>query len=115
MAPTAAKILGETVRVDRFRSKDAYARQRHRADAGPLVRGRHRLSRTGNRRLNTALHRSALTQAHWHEPAKQMTECRKTGGDSGMEASCVLKRRLSDVIYAALRTDLTTGIETATA
>jgi hypothetical protein len=64
------------------------------------------LSRTGNRQLNAALHRIALTQAHWHEPAKQMMERPKAGGDSGMEALRVLKRRLSDVVYTALRTDL---------
>jgi len=70
-------------------------------------KARHRLSRTGNRQLNAALHRMALTQAHWHPPAKQMMERRKAGGDSGREALRVLKRRLSDVVYAALRADLT--------
>ncbi len=69
-------------------------------------KARHRLSRTGNRQLNAALHRIALTQAHWHEPAKLMMQRRKAGGDSGMEALRVLKRRLSDVVYAALRADL---------
>lgn len=48
----------------------------------------------------------ALTQAHWHPPAKAMMDRRKAGGDSGMEALRVLKRRLSDVVYAALRADL---------
>jgi hypothetical protein len=31
---------------------------------------------------------------------------RKAGGDSGLEALRVLKRRLSDVVYAALQADL---------
>lgn len=62
-----------------------------------------------NRQLNAALHRIALTQAHRHEPAKQMMKCRKAGSDSGMEALRVLKRRLSDVVFAALRTDLIFG------
>ena len=116
-AITAAKILGETAGVDRFRSKDAYAR--HNGTAPMPVwssnKARHRLSRTGNRQLNAALHRIALTQAHWHPPAKQMMERRKAGGDSGMEALRVLKRRLSAVVYAALRTDLAPGVETAAA
>lgn len=73
-------------------------------------KARHRLSRTGNRQLNAALHRIALTQAHWHEPAKPMMARRKAGGDSGMEALRVLKRRLSDVVYTALRTDLSPAI-----
>lgn len=105
---TAAKILGETAGVDRFRSKDAFAR--HTGTAPMPVwssnKARHRLSRTGNRQLNAALHRMALTQAHWHPPAKAMMDRRKAGGDSGMEALRVLKRRLSDVVYAALRADL---------
>lgn len=36
-----------------------------------------------------------------------MMDRRKAGGDSGIEALRVLKRRLSDVVYAALRADLT--------
>ena len=78
-------------------------------------RARHRLSRTGNRQLNAALHRMALTQAHWHPPAKAMMDRRKAGGDSGMEALRVLKRRLSDVVYAALRAGLAYPAETVAA
>lgn len=60
---TAAKILGEIAGVDRFRSKDAYGRY---AGTAPLRvwtgnRERHRLNRVGNRQLNTALHRIAIT------------------------------------------------------
>lgn len=57
-AITAAKILGETAGVDRFRSRDAFAR--HNGTAPMPVwssnKARHRLSRTGNRQLNAALH-----------------------------------------------------------
>ncbi len=57
-AITAAKILGETAGVDRFRSEDAFAR--HNGTAPMPVwssnKARHRLSRTGNRQLNAALH-----------------------------------------------------------
>jgi transposase len=35
-----------------------------------------------------------------------MIQRRKANGDSGREALRVLKRRLSDVVYAALREDL---------
>jgi transposase len=34
-----------------------------------------------------------------------MMDRRKASGDSGLEALRILKRRLSDVIYAALRQD----------
>jgi transposase len=52
-------------------------------------------------------HRIALTQAHWHPPAKAMIARRRANGDGGLEALRVLKRRLSDVVYRALRADLT--------
>lgn len=109
-ALTAAKILGETAGVDRFRSKDAYAR--HNGTAPLPVwssnKPHHRLSRTGNRQLNAALHRMAMTQAHWNPAAKELMARRKAGGDSGLEALRVLKRRLSDVVYAAMQADLAT-------
>ena len=59
-------------------------------------KARHRLSRTGNRRLNAALHRIALTQARWHPRAGELLAHRKAGGDGGMEALRILRRRLSD-------------------
>jgi transposase len=105
---TASLVVNGPLGVDRFKSKDAYAR--HNGTAPMPVwssnKGRHRLSRTGNRQLNTALHRMALTQTRWHPLAKAMMDRRKAGGDSGREALRVLKRRLSDVVYAALRRDL---------
>ncbi len=59
---TAAKIVGETAGIARFKSADAYAR--HNGTAPLPVwssnRARHRLSRSGNRQLNAALHRIAL-------------------------------------------------------
>jgi transposase len=59
-------------------------------------KARHRLGRSGNRQLNTALHRIAMTQAHRHPPARAMMQPRIASGDSGLEAPRVLKRRLSD-------------------
>ncbi|HEX7310453.1 MAG TPA: transposase [Gaiellaceae bacterium] len=108
---TAAKILGETAGVARFKSCDAYAR--HNGTAPQPVwssnRARHRLSRSGNRQLNAALHRIALTQAHRHPPAQALIARRRANGDGGLEALRVLKRRLSDVVYRALRADATTA------
>jgi len=106
-ALTAAKIIGETAGVDRFKSRDAYARYNGTA---PLPvwssnKARYRLSRIGNRQLNAALHRIALTQARWHPPARAMIERRRAGGNSGREAMRILKRRLSDAVFQALRAD----------
>ena len=108
-AQSAAKIIGETAHAGRFRCKDAFAR--HNGTAPLPVwssnKQRHRLSRTGNRQLNAALHRIALTQARCYPPARELLERRKSGGDGGMEALRVLKRRLSDVVYRAMLADET--------
>ena len=114
-ALTAAKIVGETAGIERFRSPDAYAR--HTGTAPVPVwssnRARHRLSRSGNRQLNAALHRIALTQAHFHPGARALLARRKAQGDGGLEALRVLKRRLSDVVYRALEADAEAALAVA--
>jgi transposase len=112
---TAAKILGETAGIDRFHSRDAYARFNGTA---PLPvwssnRARHRLNRTGNRQLNAALHRIALVQAARYPDARTYLARRRNNGDGGLEALRALKRRLSDVIYRALHNDQPTQTHTA--
>jgi transposase len=112
---TAAKIVAETAGVDRFRSSSAYARY---TGTAPLPvwssnQPRHRLSRSGNRQLNAALYRIALTQARCHPGARTLLERRRHQGDSTREAFRVLRRRLSDVVYHALQTDHTTPLADA--
>ena len=68
-------------------------------------RERHRLSRTGNRQLNAAIHRIAITQARLHPDARTFLTRRRANGDTPTEALRALKRRLSDVVYRALITD----------
>jgi len=115
-ALTAAKILAETAGIERFKSPDAYAR--HNGSAPIPVwssnRSRHRLSRSGNRQLNAALHRIALTQARLHPGARVLLARRRANGDGGLEALRVLKRRLSDVVYRALLTDAHAATTTVT-
>lgn len=114
-ALTAAKILGETAGIERFKSPDAYAR--HNGSAPVPVsssnRSRHRLSRSGNRQLNAALHRIALTQARVHPGARALLARRRANGDGGLEALRVLKRHLSDVVYRALKADATLELRAA--
>ncbi len=110
---TAAKIIGETADVRRFRSKDAFARY---SGTAPIPvwssnHPRHRLSRVGNRQLNCAIHRVAITQAHWQPQARAYLARRQAAGDTRKEALRALKRRLSDVIYRALLADATTASE----
>ena len=114
-ALTAAKIVAETADVRRFRSKDAYAR--HNGTAPLPVwssnRVRHRLSRTGNRQLNTAIHRIAVTQIRCHDDAKTYLERRMANGNTKTEAVRALKRKLSDVVYRVLLADATSSLNVA--
>lgn len=104
---TAAKIVGEVADVRRFKSKEAFAR--HNGTAPLPVwssnRERHRLSRTGNRQLNCAIHRIAITQARLYQPAIEFMARRREMGNTGPEARRALKRRLSDVVFRALLLD----------
>src|SRR6266540_4316332 len=61
---TTAKLVGETAGVGRFRSAAAFDMHNGTAPV-PVWSGnvvRHRLNRGGNRQLNVALHRIAITQ-----------------------------------------------------
>jgi len=107
---TAAKIVGETAGVDRFRSKDAYARHNGTApvpaSSGTGTGGPQRLNRGGNRQLNAALHRIAVVQARCHPGAAALLERRGQDKHETRKASLrVLKRHLSDVIYRAMNAD----------
>jgi transposase len=98
---TAAKVVGETGGVRRFRSEAAFAMH---CGVGPLEvssgdRQRHRLNRTGNRQLNAALHRIAVTQKRMHAPAKAFLEGKRQGGQGRSEALRCLKRHLARVVY----------------
>ena len=107
-ALTAAKIVGETADVARFKSKDAYARHNGTAPL-PVWSGnreRHRLSRTGNRQLNAAIHRIAVTQMRCHPDARAYLERRMANRNTKTEALRALKRRLSNVVFRALLADV---------
>lgn len=107
-ALTAAKIVAEVADVRRFRSKDAFARHNGTAPlpAWSANHVRHRLSRTGNRQLNTALHRIAVTQLRIHEDAQAYLQRRIEMGNTKTEAIRALKRKLSDVVYRTLLADV---------
>lgn len=106
-ALTAAKIIGEVAGIDRFGDKHKFAA--HNGTAPMPVWSsnnvRVRLRRTGNRQLNCAIHRMAITQMRINEDAKTYLERRMTNGNTKTEAIRSLKRRLSDVVYRALVTD----------
>ena len=104
---TAAKLLGEAAGVGRFRSRAAFARHNGSAPL-PVWSGntvRHRLSRTGNRQLNLALHRIAITQLQREGPSKTYLEHRREMGDTKPEAIRALRRRISDEVFRRMRHD----------
>jgi transposase len=104
---TAAKLVGETAGIGRFRSRAAFARHNGSAPL-PVWSGnaeRHRLSRTGNRQLNVALHRIAITQLQREGPGKTYLEHRRTMGSTKTEAIRALRRRISDEVFRRMRHD----------
>jgi transposase len=106
-ALTAAKLVGETARASRFRSKAAYARANGTAPI-PVSSGRtdrHRLNRGGNRQLNCALHRIAVTQMRLEGEGRAYIEHRRKQGDTKTEAIRALRRRISDEVFRRLVTD----------
>lgn len=104
---TAAKLVGEVAGIERFHSAAAFAR--HNGTAPVPVwsanSGRHRLSRTGNRQINLALHRIAITQMRIDERGRAYLAKRLTAGDSKTEAIRALRRRISDEVFRRMRHD----------
>jgi transposase len=110
-ALTAAKIIGEAAGISRFRSKEAFARHNGSAPV-PVWSGnvvRHRLNRGGNRQINVALHRIAITQIRLAGPGKAYLDHRLAAGDSRTEAIRALRRRISDEVFRRLRADEAAG------
>ena len=104
---TAAKIVGESAGISRFRSKEAFARHNGSAPI-PVWSGnvaRFRLSRGGNRQINLALHRIAITQLRIDDRGRAYLEHRRAAGDTKTEAIRALRRRISDEVYRRLRAD----------
>jgi transposase len=97
---SAAKIVREAAGARRFKSKAAFARWNGTAPV-PVWSGatRFRLSRGGNRQINTALHRIALTQCRGIGPGRAYVDARIATGDSQTEAMRMLRRRLSDEVF----------------
>jgi transposase len=106
-ALSAAKIVGETAGVARFKSKAAFARWNGTAPI-PVWSGstNFRLNRGGNRQVNTALHRIAVTQARGVGGlGAAYIAARVDSGSSTKDALRVLRRRLSDEVFRRLLLD----------
>jgi len=102
---SAAKLIAEVAGVERFASDAKLAMLAGAAplDASSGRQQRHRLNRRGNRQLNLALHRIAVTQARLHPPARAYLERKRAEGKSRREALRCLKRHLARTIWRTLR------------
>jgi transposase len=105
---SAAKLLAEIGPIERFRTDAQLARH---GGVAPLQASsgrtqRHRLDRGGNRQLNCALHRIAITQARVHPAARVYIERKKAEGKSNREAIRCLKRQLVRVVFNTLKANL---------
>ena len=105
---TAAKLIGEAAGVSRFKSEAAFARH---AGVAPIpvwsgnTAGRVRMTRSGNRQLNAALHRIAVTQIRLDGLGGTYYRKRLNTGASNPEALRSLKRRLARIVFHHLHID----------
>jgi transposase len=114
---SAAKIVGEVAGVARFPSKAGFARWNGTAPI-PVWSGndrRFRLNRGGNRQVNAALHRIAITQWRGVGPGRAYVTHRLASGDGKTEALRLLRRRLSDEVFRRLRADAGLHLEASPA
>jgi transposase len=104
---SAAKLLSEIGPIDRFRTDAQLARHAGVAplDASSGKHQRHRLDRGGNRQLNCALHRIAVTQGRVHAPARAYLERKQKEGKSRREAIRCLKRHLARTVFSTLKVE----------
>ncbi|ORW08142.1 MULTISPECIES: IS110 family transposase [Mycolicibacter] len=107
---TAARIIAEVANIKRFRSEAAFARYAGLAPI-PHTSGsatvRLRPSRHGNRRLNSAIHRIAITQTVHGGLGQDYFRRRVAEGDNRQRALHALKRRLARVVFSCLQAQAT--------
>ncbi len=104
---TAAKIIGHSGVISRFPDRGHYASY---AGTAPIEASsgdvqRHRLSRRGNRQLNSALHGVAITQMRHPGPGRDLYDRKIAEGKTRGEARRSLKRHITDKVYATLVAD----------
>ena len=102
---TAGKLIGEIAGTARFETDAQLA---HFAGCAPIPASsgrteRWRFDRHGNRQLNAAFYRIALTQARIHPGARAYLAKKRAEGKSSAEALRCLKRLQVRVVWRALR------------
>jgi transposase len=104
---TAARIIGHSGNPARFPTRGHYASYAGTApiEASSGTVERHRLSRRGNRQLNSALHGIAITQMRHPGLGRDYYDRKLAEGKTRGEARRALKRHLSDRVFATLVAD----------
>ncbi len=105
---TAARFISEAANVTRFRNESAFARYvgvAPQPEWSGSTRGRLRLSRSGNRQLNSALHTIAMVQLRLDGPGRAYYQRRIESGDTRAGARRCLKRRICRVVFNRLLAD----------
>ena len=102
---TAAKLVGEIAGAGRFSSDAKLARA---AGIAPIPASsgrtdRHRLDRGGNRQINAAIHRIAVTRARCDPQTKDYIARKKAEGKTNRDAIRCLKRHLTRRVWHLLR------------
>jgi transposase len=104
----AVRLIGRTGRAARFPSSAAFASYAGVApiEAASGDRARHRLSRSGDRQLNCALHLVAVTQVRMRDSVGRRYYERKIAeGKTHNEAMRCLKRRIADRVWRQMLRD----------
>jgi len=102
---TAAKLVGEIAGAGRFASDAKLARAAGVAPI-PVSSGktnRHRLDRGGNRQINAAIHRVAVTRARCDPQTQDYIARKKAEGKTNRDAIRCLKRHLARRIWHLLQ------------
>ena len=107
-AITAVRLIGRTGPASRFPTADAFATY---AGVAPIEvasgeRTRHRLSRSGDRQLNSAIHLIAVTQVRMRDSiGRHYFDTKIAEGKSRNEAMRCLKRRLANHLWRLMIAD----------
>jgi transposase len=104
----AARFLAEVVDARRYPTRNAFASANGTApipaSSGRTVR--HRYNPGGNRQLNKALYTIAITQIRADTEGRAYYQRKRAHGKTSREAIRSLKRRLSDLVYRTMLTDV---------
>jgi transposase len=101
----AAKLVGEVAGAGRFATDAKLARAAGLAPI-PISSGktnRHRLDRGGNRQINAAIHRVAVTRLRCHPETQDYIARKRAEGKSTQEAIRCLKRHLARHVWHLLQ------------